>query len=102
MQPFVEVEGERVGALDARQPVLHPLAQHAERAERAIDMEPQAFFRGEVGQLWDRIETELGTIDELHYVAGVMPDAAGFAIYIAGSMALGIVSTRLIERLEAP
>lgn len=31
-------------------------------------------------------------------VAGVMPDAAGFAIYIAGSMALGIVSTRLIER----
>ncbi|MBK8975199.1 MAG: SDR family NAD(P)-dependent oxidoreductase [Planctomycetes bacterium] len=29
--------------------------------------------RAGIGALWDRIETELGPVDELHYVAGVMP-----------------------------
>ncbi len=56
MQPFVKIEGDRVGALDAAQ--LRPQALREIRgcAERAVDVKPQTFALREIGQLVERID----------------------------------------------
>ena len=52
LHPLVEVEGERVGPLDARARRRRP-AEGEEAADRAVDVEPQALPLAEVG---DRVE----------------------------------------------
>ena len=46
MRPFVEIEGDRIGALDSGQAGSQRLAERRERAEGPVDMKPQAIGRG--------------------------------------------------------
>ena len=50
LAPFVKVEGDRVGALDAAQPRRNVARQHAQRATGTIDMEPEVLFPCQRGQ----------------------------------------------------
>ncbi len=68
-----------VAILARRRDQLEAIAARANRkvgTTRVHVYEHDVTRRGEVGELWDRIEADLGTIDELHYVAGVMPEVA--------------------------
>ena len=50
VEPFVEVEGERIGALDAGEQRSVLRAQDRKRAEGAVDVEPEAFLARDVGE----------------------------------------------------
>ena len=50
VEPFVEVEGERIGTLDAGEQRPVRGAQDRERAERAVDVQPEALLARDVGE----------------------------------------------------
>ena len=50
LQPFVKIERDRIGAIDSVHEMLQFGRQRAERAEGAVDMEPQIFRRAEIGE----------------------------------------------------
>ena len=56
VQPFVEIKGERVRAFDAVEAGAEFFAQHQERAERAVHMQPDALGGAHIGNLRQRID----------------------------------------------
>ncbi len=50
LAPLVEVEGDRVGLREAGQQRTQRGREHAQRAERAVDVEPESFAIGDPGQ----------------------------------------------------
>ena len=50
VRPFVEIEGDRIGALDAGQARRQVRRQHRHRAESAVDMKEKTFALGDIGQ----------------------------------------------------
>lgn len=66
-----------VAILARRRAELERIAEHANHkvgTTRVHVYEHDVLARDEIAPLWQRIEADLGTIDELHYVAGVMPE----------------------------
>ncbi len=55
MQPFVEIEGERIGTRDGGEAAGKLGHQGAKRTEGAVDMEPEVLGGGDVGKLRERI-----------------------------------------------
>ena len=49
MRPFVEIEGDRIGALHPLDERCEPRAQRGERTEGAIDMEPEMLAGRDIG-----------------------------------------------------
>ena len=56
VQPFVRVERERVGAFDPAHQMRVRGTRRGQRAERAVDVQPQAFFRADVRERAEVVE----------------------------------------------
>src|SRR5690349_7261271 len=73
------LEGRKVAMLARREPELRAVAATIDKAlgrQAAFPYVHDAAQHGEVPALLQRIEQDLGPADELHYVAGVMPEVA--------------------------
>ena len=49
MRPLVQIEGDRLGALDAGHQRAQALGERGQRAERPVDVEPELVRLGDVG-----------------------------------------------------
>lgn len=73
------LQGRKVAMLARREPELRAMAGTIDDAlgkELAFPYVHDAADHQAVEPLWQRIEQELGEVDELHFVAGVMPTVA--------------------------
>ncbi|GAB4141418.1 MAG: SDR family NAD(P)-dependent oxidoreductase [Planctomycetota bacterium] len=73
------MEGRKVAMLARREPLLKAVAATIDDAlgkDLAFPFEHDAAQHGSVEALFERIERDLGEVDELHYAAGVMPFVA--------------------------
>jgi NAD(P)-dependent dehydrogenase (short-subunit alcohol dehydrogenase family) len=71
------LEGRKVAMLARREPELRAVAATIDKGlgkPVAFPYVHDAAQHGDVAALLQRIEQDLGPVDELHYVAGVMPD----------------------------
>ena len=96
LRPFVEVEGEAVGALDAAELVAVAVGDGGQRGEGAVDMEPEVFAGAELGdraQIVDgpAIDGAGGGGDEERAGAGgaVPPDGLGEGFEVEAVIGIG-------------
>lgn len=73
------LEGRKVAMLARREPELRAMAATIDDTlgkQLAFPYVHDAADHDKVEELWQRIEADLGEVDELHFVAGVMPPVA--------------------------
>ena len=97
-QPLVRIEGDGVGAPQARQAGAAALGDDGRRAVRAVDVEPEAFAGADVGQRNERITRG----EPVGSVRGeVDPERSGWRVLLVPGCGGDVVGRNAIAQLLA-